>query len=228
MRPHARAINRKIGSRFRNPYRPGLSQKQLLEPELGNVVRALAAVVGVAVAGADLGQLDLLDAAADGEDQQRLQLQRERLPDLLPVESADAEAVEPHFGGPEQHTLHRNAEVDVDVAVLGDRRADDDESIGFGARQRQMQLGQRATQADAGEDFASLVRQDRTEAQHLLVAGRGNPRVDLDDAAELVFAHDEPGVVAAVAAVFQQEPVERRSGAGALRSAGPIFLHLFA
>ena len=57
-------------------------------------MRAVFAVIGVAVAGAYGHQFDLFDAFADGEDQQRFVGQVEFLFDPLLVECADADAVQ--------------------------------------------------------------------------------------------------------------------------------------
>ena len=85
-----------------------------------------------------------------------------------------------------------------------------EEGVGFRARQRQMQFGQRTAHADVRQHPGGLVRQHEPEAQYLLVARRRDFRTDGDDAAELVRPHDEPGVVTAHAAVPRSE--ERRVG----------------
>ena len=46
------------------------------------------------------------------------------------------------------------------------------------------------------------------ESQDLLIPRRGDAGIDPDNAAKLVFAHDEAGIVAAMAAVFQQQPAQ--------------------
>ena len=69
-----------------------------------------------------------------------------------------------------------------------------------------MKLGQGPSEADFGQDPGRFVRQDGPESQDLLIPRRGDAGIDPDNAAKLVFAHDEAGIVAAMAAVFQQQP----------------------
>lgn len=192
---------------------------------------AVAAVVGEAFACVGRDEFDPLGTPSDGHEQQRLELQREGLPDRRAVEGADGDAVQPDLGRLQEHALHRDAEVDVDVAVLRDGGADDDEGVGFGAGQRQVQLGQGAAQADVGQDEGRLIRQHGAEAQHLPVHRRREQRVDPDDAQQLVAAHEKVRVVPAVAAVAEKQPPER--GRRTLRPGpcglpGPVLLHLAA
>ena len=156
---------------------------------------------------------------------QRFAGQPQPRPNRVAVERADTEPVEPDLDGTEQHALHGDAQIDVDPAVFGHRRTDDDEGVGFRARQRQMQFGQRTAHADVRQHPGSLVRQHEPEAQYLLVARRRDFRTDGDDAAELVRPHDEPGVVTAHAAVPGQQPFQRRRPTRLRRRLRPISLH---
>jgi len=122
-------------------------------------VDALRTIVTPIAAGADLDPLDPFGALSDGEDQQRFAGQPQPRPNRIAVERADTEPVEPDLDGTEQHALHGDAQIDVDPAVFGHRRTDDDEGVGFRARQRQMQFGQRTAHADVRQHPGGLVRQ---------------------------------------------------------------------
>lgn len=75
-----------------------------------------------------------------------------------------------------------------------------------------MKLGQGPSEADFGQDPGRFVRQDGPESQDLLIPRRGNAGIDPDNAAKLVFAHDEAGIVAAMAAVFSNSRLNVTSG----------------
>ena len=113
------------------------------------------------------------------------------------------------------------------VPVFGNRRADENEGPRFASRQREVQLRQCSAEPDVRQHERCFVGQYGPEAQHLLVPCRRDPRVDLDHASELVRADRETAVVAAVAAVFEQQPVEGCEGFlhGRSRRTGAVLLH---
>ena len=129
------------GRRSNEPTGGSFLDCQLFGAEFWDVMRAVFAVIGVAVAGAYGHQFDLFDAFADGEDQQRFVGQVEFLFDPLLVECADADAVQADLRCLEQHALGRDAQIHVDVAVLFDCRADDDKGIRLGTRKGQAECG---------------------------------------------------------------------------------------
>ena len=97
---------------------------------------AVLAEITVIVVFGNLHQFDFLDAFADGQDQQRLGLQMEFLPDPLFVKRADTDAVQSDFSRLEQHALNRNTQINIDITIFRNRRADDDESVRPGSRKR--------------------------------------------------------------------------------------------
>ena len=60
----------------------------------------------------------------------------EFLPDPLFVKRADTDAVQSDFSRLEQHALNRNTQINIDITIFRNRRADDDESIRPGSRKR--------------------------------------------------------------------------------------------
>ena len=169
---------------------------------------AVGAVVGVAIGGGNLGELDVLDAFAQGDEKQGLVGEGEGLGDGVGIEGADADAVESHLGGFEQHALGRYAEVDIYPAVFGGGAAHDDVGRWLVACCGKVQVGEGIAQLDVGVHEGTFFTSDRTEAQTLLIAGRGDAGVDIDDAAQLIEANSAGGVVAAVATVAHEQLVE--------------------
>lgn len=113
-----------------------LPDNQIFHTDFRDIVYAVLAEITVIVVFGNLHQFDFLDAFADGQDQQRLGLQMEFLPDPLFVKRADTDAVQSDFSRLEQHALNRNTQINIDITIFRNRRADDDESVRPGSRKR--------------------------------------------------------------------------------------------
>ena len=169
---------------------------------------AVGPIVGVAVSSGNLGELDVLGTFAQGDEQEGLVGEGEGLGYGIGIEGSDAYAVESHLGGLEQHALCRYAEVDIYPAVFGYGAAYDDVGRWLIACCGQVEVGEGTTQLDVWVHQSRLLAGDHAKAQALLVAGRGYAGVDIDDAPQLLETDGARGVVAAVAAVAQEQLVE--------------------
>lgn len=177
--------------------------------EFGDVMDAVATVVGVALVGGDGDQLVAFGAFADTEDSEGVVGQLEGFFEGGFVESADDEGVETHFDGTEGHGFERHAEVDEGQLVVADGGADDDEGLRFGARERKVELGEGGAHLDVGEDLGGTgVFGDELETEHLTVAAGAEFGIDGDDLLEFFATDDIGGVVAARGAVAEEELVE--------------------
>lgn len=97
-------------------------------------MRSVFAVIGVTASFTNGRQFDFLETPADGQDQQRVGFQPKFPFDRFFVESPDTDAVQPDLCCLQEHALCRDAQIDIDIAVFFDRRADDDKGIRFCAR----------------------------------------------------------------------------------------------
>ena len=195
---------------FNTNYHELTTNDEVVQLELGDAMDAVGgAVVGLRVAAADGREADAVGTTSDSDDSQGVVGKMEGFDDGGAVESADAEAVQPHFHSFEQHALYANAKVDIDIAAFGNGRAADNIGLRFLSLRRQVELGQGGAQMDVAEhsrDFVSFG--DGTEAQHLLIAGGGELGVDADDAEQLLAGDGNGGVETAMAAVLLQQAVE--------------------
>ena len=166
------------------------SEQQVLRPQFRDMVHTVPIpVIGQGTAGRYGDRVRLLAASPDGQDAEQVQLRRNAEPSGygLLVERPDDQTAEPHADRLQKHALQGYSQVDEEILILLDGACDQNESLRFRARERQMELRQSGSHHYVPEDqFRLRTSCHGTESQSLPVPCRRNSGVDGDDSPELL------------------------------------------